>query len=347
MSQASLEVDQVTKRNTRAHSSAPTAQAIRYDSYGPIDSLVLREHALPVVRAGEVLVRVHAAALHIGDVFAVRGEPYAMRVVTGLTKPKHGVPGFDVCGVIESVGAGVTRFRAGDRVFGTCFGSCAQLVSVSEKTLAHAPERLSSAQAASLGTSGLAALHALRDCARIKPGQKLLINGAAGGIGTFAVQLAKALGAEVSAVCSGGRRELMLELGADHVIDYTHEDFTQGASRFDVILDNVENHSLERCRRALTPTGLLILNSGVGAHGLALWMRLLKPLVLSPLSKQSYRRYLSMPNHKDLEELAALASSGKLTPVIGRTFALAETARALEHIAEGHALGKTIIQVQA
>lgn len=341
MNHASLEVG-----HSRAPSSASLMQAISYDSYGLIESLVLRERAVPVPRAGEVLVRVHAAALHIADVFAVRGTPFPVRFVTGITKPKYGVPGFDVCGVVEALGPGVTRFRTGERVFGTCFGSCAQLVSVSEQTLAHAPDNLSSAQAASLGTSGLAALHALRDCARIKPGQKLLINGAAGGIGTFALQLAKTSGAEVTAVCSAGRRELMLQLGADHVIDHTREDFTQGAARFDVILDNVENHSLERCRRALTPTGLLILNSGVGAEGLAFWVRLLKPVVLSPFSKQTYRRYLSTPNHRDLAELAALVSSGKLTPVIGKTFPLAETARALEHIAGGHALGKTIVEVQ-
>jgi NADPH:quinone reductase-like Zn-dependent oxidoreductase len=341
MSQVDLEVGHV-----RAQSSASVMQAVSYDSYGPIEQLALRELPQPVASAGEVVVRVHAAALHVADVFSVRGEPYPVRFVTGLTKPKYGVPGFDVCGVVEAVGPGVTRVRVGERVFGTCFGSCAQLVSVSEETLAHAPERFSSAQAASLGTSGLAALHALRDCARIKPGQKLLINGAAGGIGTFAVQLAKAWGAEVTAVCSGGRRELMLKLGADHVIDHTREDFTEGAARYDVILDNVENHSLERCRRALAPSGLLILNSGVGADGLAFWVRLLKPVVLSPFSKQRYRRYLSVPNHKDLEELAALASSGKLTPVIGETFPLRETVRALEHIAGGHALGKTIIEVQ-
>lgn len=342
MNPVNLEVGHV-----RAESSAAVMQAIGYDSYGAIEQLALRDRAQPVARASEVLVRVHAAALHVGDVFSVRGEPYAMRFVTGLMKPKYGVPGFDVCGVVEAVGPDVTRFRVGERVFGTCFGSCAELVSVSEKTLAHAPENLSSAQAASLGTSGLAALHALRDCARIEPGQKLLINGAAGGIGTFAVQLAKVRGAEVTAVCSGGRRELMLKLGADQVIDHTREDFTEGAARYDVILDNVENHSLERCRRALSPSGLMILNSGVGAEGLAFWVRLLKPVVLSPFSKQTYRRYVSVPNHKDLEELAALARSGKLTPVIGETFPLRDTARALEHIAGGHALGKTIIQVRA
>jgi NADPH:quinone reductase-like Zn-dependent oxidoreductase len=344
MSQANLEGG-TQNTSAREHSDAQTMQAIAYDSYGALEQLALRELPRVQARAGEVTVRVQAAALHIADVFAVRGEPFAVRFVTGLWKPKYGVPGFDVSGVVEAVGRGVTRFRVGERVFGTCFGSCAQLARVSADTLAHAPERLSSAQAAGLGTSGLAALHALRDVAKLQPGQKLLINGAAGGIGTFALQLAKAWGAEVTAVCSAGRRELMHQLGADHVIDYTSEDFSEGTARYDVILDNVENHSLERCRRALTEAGLLILNSGVGADGLAFWVRLLKPLVLSPLSKQSYRRYLSMPNRNDLEQLAALAASGTITPVIGASFPLRETARALEHIAKGHALGKTIIQV--
>lgn len=329
--------------NGREQSAHPTMQAITYDSYGPIEQLALRDLPRPEARAGEVLVRVHAAALHIGDVFAVRGKPYLMRLYTGLTKPSYGVPGFDLCGEVEAVGPGVTRFRVGERVFGTGFGSCAQLVRVSADTLAHAPKRLSSAQAASLGTSALAALHGLRDCAKLQPGQKILINGAAGGIGTFALQLAKAWGAEVTAVCSAGRRELMLELGADHVIDHTREDFTDGSARYDVIFDNVENHKLERCRRALTERGLLILNSGTGATGWRFCVRLLKPLLLSPLSKQSYRRYFSAPNFKDLEQLAALAESGKVEPVIGKSFPLEETARALAYIEDGHALGKTII----
>jgi NADPH:quinone reductase-like Zn-dependent oxidoreductase len=346
MTQTNLEMNN-GRAHMRENTALQTMQAVHYDSYGPIDRLTLRELARPIARAGEVLVRVQAAALHVGDIFFVRGEPFAVRLSTGLAKPKYGVPGFDVCGAVEAVGAGVTRFQVGDRVLGTCLGSCAQFVSTRADTLVHAPERLSAAQAAALPTSGLAALHALRDVAKLKAGQKLLINGASGGIGTIAVQLAKARGAEVTAVCSGGRSELMSQLGADHVLDYTREDFSEGTARYDVILDNVENHSLERCRRALTPNGLLILNSGVGAEGLAFWVRLLKPVFLSPFSNQSYRRYLSMPNQKDLEELTVLAAGGTLTPVIGQTFPLHETAQALAHIATGHALGKTVIEVQA
>ncbi|HET8936510.1 MAG TPA: NAD(P)-dependent alcohol dehydrogenase [Polyangiales bacterium] len=322
-----------------------TMQAVVYGSYGPIEALQLREIARPTPRADEVLVRVQAAALHIGDVFGVRGQPYLMRVVTGLLRPKYGIPGFDVCGVVESVGAEVTRFKVGERVFGAGFGTCAELVSVKAETLAHAPERLSAAQAAGLATSGIAALVALRDVAKLEPGSKLLINGAAGGIGTFAIQIAKSMGAEVTAVCSSQRRALMFELGADHVIDYNEVDFTRADERYDVIFDNVENHTLEECRRALTPRGMLILNSGVGEDGLALWVRLLKPLVLSPLSQQTYRRFLTMPKLQELEALASLVTSGTLTPVVGKTFPLAETARALAYIANGHALGKTAIEV--
>jgi NADPH:quinone reductase-like Zn-dependent oxidoreductase len=275
----------------------------------------------------------------------VRGAPFAMRAVTGWLKPKYGVPGFDVCGTVERVGARVTRFRPGERVFGTCFGSCAEQVSVRAETLAHAPAGLSAEQAAGLATAGLAALHALRDVAKLQPGHKLLVNGAAGGIGTFAVQLGKALGAEVTAVCSAGRQALLQQLGAAHVIDYARQDFTRSSERYDVILDNVENRSLAECRRVLTPRGTLILNSGVGEAGLALWVRLLRPLVLSPLTKQHLRRYLSTPNHTDLAALAKLADSGALTTVVGRTFPLHETTAALEYIATGHALGKTAITV--
>lgn len=329
----------------RTQSSTQTMQAMVYESYGPIEQLQLREIPRPSPRADEVLVRVQAAALHVGDVFAVRGQPYLMRVVTGLLRPKSGIPGFDVCGVVESVGAEVTRFKAGDRVFGASMGTCAELVSVKATALAHAPERLSAAQAAGLATSGVPALVALRDVAKLQPGSKLLINGAAGGVGTFAIQIAKTMGAEVTAVCSSQRRALMLELGADHVIDYNQVDFTRAAERYDVIFDNVENHPLEACRRALTPRGMLILNSGVGEDGLALWVRLLKPLFLSPLSKQTYRRFVTMPEQKELEALAGLVTSGVLTPVVGKTFPLSETARALAYIASGHALGKTVIEI--
>ena len=320
-------------------------KAMVYENYGPLDGIALREVATPKPNDDQVLVQVQAAAVHVGDVLMVYGTPFPVRFMTGLIKPKPGIPGTDLCGRVIEVGAQVTRFRPGDKVFGACFGSCAELVCGSADHLAHAPERLSTEQAAGLATSGLAALRALRDVAKLQPGQKLLVNGAAGGIGMYAVQLAKAWGAEVTAVCSRQQHDLLRELGAAHVIDYTRDDFTQAAERYDVILDNVENHSLAQVERALKDRGLLICNSGTGTGGWKFWVRLLKPLVLSPFSRKSFRRYVSMPNANDLEELARLAETGVITPVVGRTFTLPETAAALAHVAAGHAHGKTIISV--
>jgi NADPH:quinone reductase-like Zn-dependent oxidoreductase len=194
-------------------------------------------------------------------------------------------------------------------------------------------------------TSALAALHALRDAAKVQPGQKVLINGASGGVGTFAVQIAKSFGAEVTGVCSTANVNMVRSIGADRVIDYTQEDFTLGGQRYDLIFDNVENRSLSDCRRALTPVGTLLLNSGTGAEGFELMVRLVKPLVLSPFVRQTLRRYLSKPNHRDLVVLKELVESGKLTPVIDKTYPLQETAAALRHIEHGHARGKVVITV--
>ena len=194
-------------------------------------------------------------------------------------------------------------------------------------------------------TSALAALHALRDAAKVQPGQKVLINGASGGVGTFAVQIARSFGAEVTGVCSTANVNMVRSIGADRVIDYTQEDFTLGGQRYDLIFDNVENRSLSDCRRALTPVGTLLLNSGTGAEGFELMVRLVKPLVLSPFVRQTLRRYLSKPNHRDLVVLKELVESGKLTPVIDKTYPLQETAAALRHIEHGHARGKVVITV--
>ena len=320
-------------------------KAIVYDSYGPFEALAVREIAQPAVEPGEVLVRVRAAALHVGDVFSVRGSPFMMRLATGLRKPKYGVPGFDLAGEVAATGKNVTRFRPGDAVFGACHGSCAEFARTSAEELAPKPEALDYVQAAALPTSGLAALHALRDVAKLQRGQTLLINGAAGGIGTFAVQIAKSYGAEVSGVCSTRNVELVRSLGADHVIDYTREDFTQRVGYYDVILDNVENRSLTERRRALRPKGMLICNSGTGAHGLPMLIRLLKPLVLSPFVRHELRRYLSTPNAADLSVLGELVQRGVLKPVIDRTYTLDDTPAALAHIESGHARGKVVVQL--
>jgi len=318
-------------------------RAIVHDQYGSFDVLGLRDIDLPVVKDDEVLVRVRAVGLHVGDCFGVRGAPFAMRLVTGLLKPKHGVPGFDVAGQVEAVGTNVRQFRPGDEVFGACNGACAEYACAGKDKLALKPVNLTFEQAAAVPTSALAALHALRDVGKVQPGQKVLINGASGGVGTFAVQIAKSLGAEVTGVCSTTNADTVRSIGADRVIDYTQEDFTQGGKRYDLILDNVENRSLSDCRRALAPSGTLILNSGTGAHGIGMLVRLVKPLALSPFVRQNLRRYLSVPNHRDLVILKQLVESGKLTPVIDRKYPLHESAAALGYIAAGHARGKVVI----
>jgi NADPH:quinone reductase-like Zn-dependent oxidoreductase len=318
-------------------------RAIVHEIYGSFDVLRLKDIAKPVVGDDEVLVRVHAAGLHIGDCFGVRGTPFAMRLVTGLLKPKHGVPGFDVAGQVEAIGANVRQFRPGDEVFGACNGACAEYACVGTDKLAQKPVNLTFEEAAAVPTSALAALHALRDVGRVEPGQKVLINGASGGVGTFAVQIAKSLGAEVTGVCSTTNVGMVRSIGADHVIDYTREDFAQGGERYDLILDNVENRSLSDLRSVLTPRGTLILNSGTGARGIRLLLRLVKPLVLSPFVRQNLRRYLSVPNREDLVALKTLIESGKLKPVIDRKYPLHETPAALAYIEGGHVRGKVVV----
>ena len=320
-------------------------KAIVYDRYGSFDDLEMRDIAKPVIEADEVLVRMRAAGLHVGDCFAVRGSPFVMRLAIGMLKPKHGIPGFDGAGEVEAVGAAVRNFRPGDAVFGQCDRACAEYAAVNHDKLAPKPANLTFEQAAALPTSALAALHALRDVGKVRPGQEVLINGASGGVGTFAVQIAKSFGANVTGVCSTRNVEMVRSLGADHVIDYTTEDFASAGSRYDVIFDNVEHRSLSDCRRALTPSGTLILNSGTGAQGIGMLVRLLKPLVLSPLVNQNLRRYLSVASHTDLVVLKELVESGRLTPVIDRTHPLHETADALRYIEAGHARGKVVITI--
>jgi NADPH:quinone reductase-like Zn-dependent oxidoreductase len=318
-------------------------RAIVHDRYGSLDVLGVRDIAEPVARDDELLVRVRAAGLHIGDCFGVRGTPWAMRLATGLRKPQHGVPGFDVAGTVESAGANVKQFRPGDEVFGACHGACAEYACVEENKLAQKPVNLTFEEAAAVPTSALAALHALRDVGKVRQGQKVLINGTSGGVGTFAVQIAKSLGAEVTGVCSTTNVGMVRSIGADHVIDYTREDFAQGRERYDLILDNVENRSLSDLRSVLAPRGTLILNSGTGAQGFRLLLRLVKPLVLSPFLRQNLRRFLSVPNHEDLVTLKQLIETGKLRPVIDRKYPLHETSAALAYIEAGHARGKVLV----
>jgi len=316
-------------------------KAIVQNEYGSPDVFELKEIDKPAVGDNDVLVRVHAAALHAGDYFAMRGVPYGVRMSVGWPKPKNYVPGYDVAGYIEAVGKNVEQFQPGDEVFGTCKGTCAEYVCAGENNFLQKPSNLTLEQAAAVPTSALAALRGLRDTGKVQPEQKVLINGASGGVGTFAVQIAKAFGAEVTGVCSTRNVELVRSIGADHVIDYTQEDFTQSGQRYDLILDQVANHSLSECRRALTPQGTHIPNSGHAGMGY-----IVKALVTSLFVRQQGRPYIAIPNNEDLVVLKELIEAGKITPVIDRTYPLSETPEAFRYLNEGHARGKVVISVE-
>ena len=320
-------------------------KAAAYDRYGSFDVIRIRETGLPPIGADQALIRVNAASIQIGDCFTVRGSPLVMRLSTGMRKPKYGVPGYDVAGVVTAVGPSVSRLAVGDAVFGTCRGACAEFAAASEATLAPIPSNLSMTEAAAIPIAASAALHAIRDVAKVRPGQRMLINGAAGGIGTFAVQIAKTYGAEVTAVCSEPNADLMRDLGADRVIDYAQEDFTTAHRHYDVIFDNVENRSLAAVRRALAPSGTLVLNSGTGAHGFRMVLRLVKPFALAPFTSQKLRRFLSAPNTEDLLLLKRLVEARAIRPVIDKVFELREIIAALNYVEAGHARGKVMIVV--
>ena len=315
-------------------------KAIVQYEYGSPDVLKIEDIDKPAVKDGEVLVRVHSASLHIGDWHMMRGLPYVLRMAFGLRKPRNSVPGTDVAGKVEAVGKNVTTLQPGDEVFGWCKGAFAEYASAAENNFLPKPANLTFEQAAAVPTSAFAALHALRDQGNVRPGQKVLINGASGGVGTFAVQIAKSFGAEVTGVCSTRNVDMVRSVGADHVIDYTKEDFTQGGQRYDLILDNVANHSLQETRRALTSEGTLIPNSGEGGLG-----RIVQALVVSLFVGQQGRPFVSMPKNEDLVVLKELIESGKVTPVIDKTYGLSEVPEAFGYLGEGHARGKVVITV--
>ena len=316
-------------------------KAIVQDRYGPPDVLRLEEIAKPMLKDDGVLVRVRAAAIHSGDYFGVRGVPVLTRLFIGFPKPKKDyVVGADVAGHVEAVGRNVTRFQPGDEVFGEPGGACAEYACAGEDKFAHKPADITFEQAASVPVSALAALQGLRDAGKVQPGQKVLVNGASGGVGTFAVQIAKALGANVTGVCSTRNVDMVRAIGADHVIDYTQEDFTQGGPRYDLILDNVANRPSSACRRALTPRGTLLPNSGHAGMGY-----IIKAFVTSLFVRQQGRPFVSTPKTEDLVTLKDLIESGKVTPVIDRTYTLPETPEAFRYLGEGHARGKVVITV--
>jgi NADPH:quinone reductase-like Zn-dependent oxidoreductase len=319
-------------------------KAIVYDQYGGPEVLRLEDIDAPEPKDDEVRVRVRAAALHAGDGFLLRGIPYGVRLATGLLRPKIPVVGIDLAGEVDAVGKDVTTLQVGDAVFGEIFGSgsgtCAEYACAKATRLGRKPDSLSFQQAAALTTSGTTALRGIRDKGAVQPGQTVLINGASGGVGTFAVQIAKALGAEVTGVCSAQNAELVRSIGADHVIDYATEDFTQGGPRYDIILDNIANHSLSACRRALKPSGKHLPNSGNGGFSL-----MIGAAFMSMFLRQQGAPFLATASSQDLLDLVALVEAGTVTPTIVDTFPLSDTPEAFRVIESGRARGKIVIEV--
>ena len=322
-------------------------KAIVQDTYGTADVLKLRDIDMPEIREDEVLVRVHAAGVDQGVLHLMTGLPYLIRIMGfGLRTPKTKVRGLDLAGEVEAVGTSVTQFKVGDEVFGTCDGSFAEYASTTEDKLVLKPANLTFEQAAAVPTSAFAALHGLRDQAEVQAGQSVLVIGAAGGVGTYAVQLAKAFGAEVTGVCSTTKVEMVRSIGADHVIDYTRDDFAQTDLRYDVILDIAGNRSLSLLRSLLTPAGTLVF---VGGEEGDRWFggtdRQIRGIVTSMFVKQKLKAFVSKDNQEDLVVLKELIENGKISPVIDRTYPLSGVPDAIRHLAEGGARGKVVINI--
>ncbi len=327
--------------------TGPQMRAIVQHGYGTADVFAVAEIDRPSIEADEVLVQVRAAGVDRGTWHLMAGLPYAVRLVSGLRTPKRAVPGLDVAGVVVSVGTKVTRFQPGDEVFGISKGSFAQYAAAREDKLAMKPTNLTFEQAAAVPVSGLTAMQGLTGAGRIEAGQKVLVIGASGGVGTFAVQIAKALGAEVTGVASGAKVELVRSIGADHVVDYTTDDFADGAKQYDLILDMAGNSSLSRLRSALAPRGTLVIGGGEGGGR---WFggidRQLRAIAMSLFVRQRLSTFVVKEHHAGLERLAELAQNGQVVPVIERVYPLGEMPAAMRHLAGGHARGKLVIAVE-
>jgi NADPH:quinone reductase-like Zn-dependent oxidoreductase len=322
-------------------------RAIVQKEYGTADVLRLAEIERPSIGADEVLVKVRAAGLDRGTWHLMAGMPYAARLAVGLRAPKNPVPGLDVAGVVVAVGSEITRFKPGDEVFGISKGSFAEFAAARESKLARKPSNLSFEQAAAVPVSGMTALRGLSDAGHLQAGQKVLILGASGGVGSYAVQIAKALGAEVTGVCSTSKRDLVRSIGADHVIDYTQEDFAKGDKRYDLILDIGGNSPLSRLRRALAPRGTLVI---VGGEGRGSWIgmdRQVRALALSPFVGQRLTMLGPKEHYTVLERLTELIEDGKLVPAIEQTYPLSEMPNAMRHLEAGRARGKLVIAVSS
>src|SRR5713226_8454804 len=318
-------------------------KAIVYQNDGSPDILKLEEIERPTPGDDEVLIRVRAASVNPLDSGLSR-HPFLRRIMFAMSKSKINRPGRDVAGQVEAVGSNVTQFQPGDAVFGLCGGAFAEYANASQSALVLKPDNASFEQAATVSLAGLTALQGLRDKGKIQPGQKVLINGAAGGVGTFAVQIAKSFGAEVTGVCSTRNVDMVRSIGADRVIDYTQEDFTKSGQRYDLFFDCVGNHSLSACRRVLNPKGICIMvgdRSGRGMIGLL--ARLITALVLSWFVSQKLVTFLARPSKEDLSIMHDLMKAGKVTPVIDKRYSLSEVPEAIRYLEEGHARGKVVI----
>lgn len=329
---------------TRAATAGRTMQAVVQDTYGSADVLRLAQLPRPTAGEDEVLVRVHAAGLDRGTWHLMTGTPYAARLVVGLRRPRNPVPGRDVAGTVAAVGSAVTRFAVGDEVFGIAPGSFAEYAVAPESKVAHKPEGMSFEQAAVVPISALTALQAL-DVGRVQPGQQVLVTGASGGVGSYVVQLAKALGAQVTGVSSTSKHDLVRSLGADHVIDYTRQDFADGTQRYDLILDIAGNPSLSQLRRALTPTGTAVIVGGEDAGRWTGMSRQLRAVALSPFVRQRLTMLVSKERGSDLERLSDLIVAGTVTPSVDRTYPLDQVPQAMRHLAAGRARGKVAISI--
>jgi NADPH:quinone reductase-like Zn-dependent oxidoreductase len=327
---------------------AETMKAVVRDAYGSVDVLRLGDIAKPVAGEGEVLVRVLAAGVDQGVWHLMAGMPYVMRLAGfGVRAPKNPSLGYDVAGRVEAVGDNAGRIQPGDEVFGTCRGSFAEYAVARADRLASKPDKVSFEQAAATPTSGYTALQAVRDHGKVAAGQSVLVIGAGGGVGSFAVQIAKADGAEVTGVCGTGKTELVRSIGADRVIDYTKEDFTDEGNRYDVILDIAGNRSLSRLRRSLTPRGTLVIVGGEDAGNWLGIRRQLRATALSPFVRQTLGFFVAKQRSEDLEELSKLLETGAVESVVDRTFPLDEVPDAIRYLRGGHVRGKIVITVDA
>ena len=322
-------------------------RAVVQDRFGPPDVLRLADTDLPEVGDRDVLIRVHAAAVNPADWHILRGDPLIARLMgVGLTRPKARVAGIDVAGVVETVGADVRQLRAGDAVLGFARGAFAEYASAAADKVVPKPANLTFEQAAAVPIAATTAMRGIQEAGQVRADQQVLVNGAGGGVGTYAVQIAAALGAEVTGVCSARNAELVTSLGAAHVLDYASEDFADGRTRYDVILDNVGNLPLARLRRALTPRGTLVLNGGGSpGHVFGPVAGILRAVLVNPLVSQRLRPLPSRQNRDELLAVTKLIEDGKVTPVVDRTYPLAEAAQAVRTVEQGHSRGKLVIAV--